>query len=241
MSSDNKKISEKETGLTILGVDTSQPFCSLTVLRAGKLIGETRLRSPLPYSSHLLPSIESLTTNLGLSMEDIDLFAVAAGPGSFTGIRIGMSSMMGLAAPDHKPVAGISTLRAMAWPYRGRTGLVAPLIQTAGDLLYAGLYRVENRRIQPVRKDRIESPLSFLESLAEGKHLFCGSGSEKYRNIICDALGDRASFHDTDPYLSSAVAFLGLQEYSDGLDLSPDKLRPNYVRPSDAEYKFLRR
>lgn len=230
---------KKEKDFTVLGVDTSQAFCSLTVVRAEKVIGETRLHSPLPYSSHLLPAIESLTANLGLGMEDIDLFAVAAGPGSFTGIRIGMSSMMGLAAPDHKPVAGISTLRAMAWQCRGRAGQVAPLIETAGDLLYAGLYRIGDSGVQPVRKDRIESPRSFLASLPEGEHLFCGSGSVKYENTIRDALGDRAAFRDTDPYLGTAVAFLGLQAYSDGRDLSPDKLRPNYLRPSDAEFKFL--
>jgi tRNA threonylcarbamoyladenosine biosynthesis protein TsaB len=226
--------------MTVLGVDTSQPFCSIAVLEDGCLIGETRLHSPLPFSSHLLPSIESLTANLGVDIKDIGLFAVAAGPGSFTGVRIGLSSVMGLAAPDQKPVAGISTLRAMAWAHRGQDILVAPLISTARGLLYAGLYGAGDERMQPVRKDRIETPRRFLDALPAGKVLFCGSGSDQYQDLIRDALGGRALFRQAGPYLAAAVAFLGLQDQRSGLDLSLEKLTPNYLRPSDAEFKFIR-
>jgi len=234
-----QKVQKKEKDPTVLGIDTSQPLCSLAVLKEGIIIGETRLQSALPYSSHLLPAVEALVFNLGLCMENIDLFAVASGPGSFTGIRIGMSSIMGLAAPDGRPVAGISTLRAIAWQCRSQGDWIAPLIPTARELLYAGLYGLRDGRMEPARKDRIESPQSFLESLPEGRIVFCGNGSEKFRDFFKDALNDRAAFCSADPYLGPAVTCLGIQDYFAGADLSLGALVPNNLRPSDAEYRFL--
>ena len=236
---DKRQAKEQEDLLTVLGVDTSQPFCSITVIRGGERVGEMKLHSPLPYARYLLPSVSHLLTTLDLTVKDIDLFAVATGPGSFTGIRIGISSIMGMAAPDGKPAAGISSLRALAWKSRRQGNLLIPLIPTARDLFYSGLYEHKKGDVRPLREDRMETIETLASSLPVENSIFCGVEVEKMEPILKKTFGHGTAICRSDPYLGNAVASLGLEDLTRGCDLSLDVLAPNYIRPSDAEYKFL--
>ena len=101
--------------MRILAIDVSALAASAALTQDGKLLGEFFLNVGLTHSVTLLPMAEALLKNTGLTMADVDLFAVSHGPGSFTGVRIGVSTVKGLAWAAEKPCVGVSTLEAMAW------------------------------------------------------------------------------------------------------------------------------
>src|SRR6476660_1065269 len=126
--------------MRILAADTSSQYGSVCVVEGQKLIGEVRLASSMQHSEHFFRSVEFLFQHISFQLADIDLFVAARGPGSFTGLRVGLAAMSGFAATHGKPAVGVSTLEALAW----RSGVVgkwiAPVIDARRGEVYGGLY-----------------------------------------------------------------------------------------------------
>ena len=149
--------------MLILAFESSARAASVALVEDGRLISQYSQCSGLTHSRTLLPMAEDMLKNAELSLDRVDLFAVAHGPGSFTGIRIGESTVKGLAWAADKPCVGVSTLEAMAWHALAAGGLVCPVMDARRSQVYNALFRVENGRPVRLCEDR---PIA-LSQLAE--------------------------------------------------------------------------
>src|SRR6201998_2058933 len=125
----------------VLALDTSSPSGSLAVLRGAKVVGVVSTATGEVYSSRMFRELEFLLGELSLHMEEFELFAVAAGPGSFTGLRVGLAAVKGWAEVDQKPIAAVSALEAVAVQARSNAALIIPVLDARRGQLYFGLYR----------------------------------------------------------------------------------------------------
>ena len=149
--------------MLILAFESSAKPASVALVRDGALVSQYSQCSALTHSRTLLPMAEDMLKNAELSLEDVDLIAVAHGPGSFTGIRIGVSTVKGLAWAADKPCVGVSTLEAMAWHGLCRGGYICPVMDARRQQVYNALFEIENGKPRRITEDR---PIA-LEALAE--------------------------------------------------------------------------
>jgi tRNA threonylcarbamoyladenosine biosynthesis protein TsaB len=219
-----------------LALDTSTLTQSLAIADGDAILGTLDLQRPRGraggHSRSLLSAVHGLADQCGLALEDIDLFVCGLGPGSFTGLRIGLSCLKGLALALTTPIAGLSSLEAMAMK-AGAPGLVVPILDARKKEVYAGAYRggmcaLSDRAIAP--SDLVQT----LETMArDGEPItFLGQGIGPYRAIF-EPHG-RLLGHLFDSPSASALALMAGALRQDDLS-DPAGLEPNYQRASDAE------
>jgi tRNA threonylcarbamoyladenosine biosynthesis protein TsaB len=183
------------------------------------------------YSERLFRSIEFLFLHLPFQLADIDVFAAARGPGSFTGLRVGLAAMEAFSAAHRRRGAGVSTLEALAWKTGLRDIMIAPTIDARRGDVYGGLYRrvadgVGGDRLVEDRPPVVLKPAQWFYALPQTPVVFCGDGAFRYRSWIEQRPEWR--IHAMDLYLASTVAELAAMP-----DSGP--LAPLYVRKTDAE------
>ena len=149
--------------MLILAFESSAKPASAALVKDGQLLSQYMQCSALTHSRTLLPMAEDMLKNAELKLSDIDLIAVAHGPGSFTGIRIGVSTVKGLAWAAEKPCVGVSTLEAMAWHGLAAGGYICPIMDARRSQVYNAIFKIENGRPVRMTEDR---PIA-LEELAE--------------------------------------------------------------------------
>ena len=149
--------------MLILAFESSAKPASAALVRDGQLLSQYMQCSALTHSRTLLPMAEDMLKNAELRLSDVDLIAVAHGPGSFTGIRIGVSTVKGLAWAAEKPCVGVSTLEAMAWHGLAVGGYICPVMDARRSQVYNALFKIENGRPVRMTEDR---PIA-LEELAK--------------------------------------------------------------------------
>ena len=147
-----------------LAFESSAKAASVALLRDGSLISQYSQCSGLTHSRTLLPMAEDLLKNAELKLSDVDLFAVAHGPGSFTGIRIGVSTVKGLAWACDKPCVGVSTLESMAWHGLSAGGLVCPVMDARRSQVYTALFEIRDGKPRRLTEDK---PISLEELAAQ--------------------------------------------------------------------------
>ena len=220
--------------MLILAFESSARAASVALVEDGRLISQYSQCSGLTHSRTLLPMAEDMLKNAELTLDKVDLFAVAHGPGSFTGIRIGVSTVKGLAWAADKPCVGVSTLEAMAWHGLAAGGLVCPVMDARRSQVYNALFRVENGR--PVR-------------LCEDRPIALSQLAEELRDLNAPAflIGDGAELAEKylrEQGLPCTVAPENLRWQSAwgvamaAMDKTPgnaDALLPVYLRLSQAE------
>jgi tRNA threonylcarbamoyladenosine biosynthesis protein TsaB len=211
--------------MRILAVDTSSERGSVCLAADGEIVGEVRLRSSVQHSDRLFRSIDFLFTYAPFTLHDIDLFVAARGPGSFTGLRVGLAAMEAFATAEQKPAAGVSTLEALAWRCKAEGVLLAPVIDARRSEIYSALYRCENNKLVEVRSPEVMRPSQWFSSLPAEPVLFCGDGAVRYREFITRV---EWSVRNVDLYLASALA-----ELAGSANREP--LSPLYVRRAEAE------
>ena len=150
--------------MLILAFESSARPASAALVRDGRLLAQSLQCSALTHSRTLLPMAEDLLKNTGVKLEELDAIAVAHGPGSFTGIRIGVSTVKGLAWACDKPCVGVSTLESMAWHGLAAGGLVCPVMDARRSQVYNALFEIRDGAPQRLTEDR---PLSLEELAAE--------------------------------------------------------------------------
>jgi tRNA threonylcarbamoyladenosine biosynthesis protein TsaB len=153
----------------ILALDTASPSGSIAVLRGEKVIGEVATKSGETYSSRMFRQLAFLLGELEISPDAFDLFAVNAGPGSFTGLRVGLTAAKGWAEMYGKPVVPVSGLQAVAEQSR-RDGLIVPLLDARRGEIYFGFYERNAAGLARREEDQVGSPEEFLSALAEEKN-----------------------------------------------------------------------
>ena len=172
--------------MKILAVDTSASPVSAALVDSGRLMGEFFLNTKTTHSQTLMPIIESLLKTTGTDIKDIDVFAVNSGPGSFTGVRIGVASVKGLTMPLNKPCAGVSTLESMAYCMPYESGIICAVMDARCAQVYNALFEMENgipKRITPDRALSIEELKQELQKYNEKIYLV-GDGSEICRKAF---------------------------------------------------------
>jgi tRNA threonylcarbamoyladenosine biosynthesis protein TsaB len=225
--------------MLILAVDTTTPSGAVAILDETRLMAEIAVESTSTHSSRLLASIDLLLGALRLGITDIGGFAVAPGPGSFTGIRIGLSTVKSFAFASGKPVAPVSSLLALAWKLRdSQNKLVCPMLDAKKGEIYAALYEVEGGRMKEGLAQGAYSPGDFLSRLPAHRNiLFIGNGAELYRPKIQAHLKDKARFSSRSGFIAYEVGRLGGELFKAKKSVSSDRLEPLYFRISQAEEK----
>jgi len=233
--------------LLIMGLDTSTRVCSVALLNDGELVGEYTQNVKKTHSQRLLPLISCLLDDTGTDRKDLDAVAVAVGPGSFTGLRIGIATARALAQGLGLQAVGVSTLRALAENLSGHRILVCPMLDARRDQVYAALYRPYDAPAAAGNTDfetlLAPTALSIHELVARlrlsgGRVCFPGDGQARYLDLLHEEIGNRYTAIPSALALNraSSVATCAARK----LGASPGQysfldLRPEYLRVPEAE------
>jgi tRNA threonylcarbamoyladenosine biosynthesis protein TsaB len=215
--------------MLVLALDTTTRSGSCAVVRDGVVIREQRSDADRPHATRLPADLMMLLAQCDLHLRDIDAFAVATGPGSFTGLRIGIATMQGLAFASGQPLLGVSTLDALAVMAGG--GQVATWVDAWRGEVYAAVYKAGVATAEPV----VAHPAVLLRELS-GPTTFIGDGAESYRALIAEDGAGHFRVHESPhPALAGTIGRLaGTRAHAGDLP-DPDAIRPIYVRRPDVE------
>lgn len=222
----------------ILAVDTTTPTGSVALLRNTSLIAEFNQDSAATFSERLLPAVQFVLKSCGMTIQDLHGFAVAVGPGSFTGIRIGLSTIKSFAYASGKPVAPVSTLTALARKLIHSRGLICPLIDARKKEIYAALFESRQGILKEIIPQGAYSPDVFFSRLPSHRIIrFIGNGRDVFGTTIKDYFRDKARFSKRSPYIAFEVGLTGydLLKRNKGKDFQ--EIEPLYLRKSQAEEK----
>lgn len=229
--------------MKILSLDSTAIVSTVAVCEDERLLAQLTLNNGNTHSETLLPMIESSLKLLKLNIDDIDLFACSAGPGSFTGVRIGVATIKGLAFGKGKPCVGVSSLEALAYNLLGNDGLICPVMNARRSQLYNALFICEGGKLRRICEDRLISVFDLEEELAgyTGIPIYlCGDGYD----IAKDAL-TKISTQSTptlQQYQSAySVALCAYEAAKHELLTTDRELSPTYLRASQAERERLER
>lgn len=221
--------------MLILALESSALTASAAICDGERLLGEYTVNNGNTHSETLLPMAESLLRDLRISISEIDLFAVSVGPGSFTGIRIGVSTLKGLAFGTKKPCVGVSTLEAMAYNLYIPNGLICPVMNARRKQVYTALFRESNGKMERLMPDSaisVEELDQILATYQEPVYLV-GDGYDLAVENLTHPLG---STPERLRYQSAAsIAKAAYIAYSEGSYVSDNDIKPIYLRPCQAE------
>ncbi|MFO7840044.1 MAG: tRNA (adenosine(37)-N6)-threonylcarbamoyltransferase complex dimerization subunit type 1 TsaB [Desulfosalsimonadaceae bacterium] len=226
--------------MKMLAVDTATRICSAAVVENGGLLAEFTLNHGHTHTTRLMPVICSVLEQARLAIRELDGLAVTIGPGSFTGLRIGLSTVKGLGLATGLPVAGISTLDCLAGRFAFVSTLICPMIDARKDEVYASLYVRQEESLKEVCPARAVSPAEVLQWVNK-PCLFVGNGARLYRNLIKETAGRLAVFppEEQNHVQAATVGLLGQRLLASGRQTPLSCLVPWYIRQSDAERKFV--
>ena len=228
--------------MLILALDSSASPASAALLEDGKILSEFYINTKQTHSQTLMPMAEAVLRLSAKTLDDVDCLAVSAGPGSFTGVRIGVSCVKGLAMARNIPCAGVSTLRAMAENARGMDGIVCAVMDARCGQVYNALFRVENGEIERLCADRA-LPISelYAECKAYGdKLLLVGDGAALCHKTF-SAFGARLLQPQQQFQRASGVALAAQEQLCAGQTVTPDALMPIYLRLPQAERELKKK
>ena len=226
--------------MKILAIETSTMLGGIAIMGESEgLIFESRLNVKTAHSERLMTEIDHALKQGGMNISEIDVFGIAIGPGSFTGLRIGLSTVKGFSYATGKPVVSVPTLEAFAWNFPYSPYPVCTMFDARKKEVYAAVFRWGEVGFERIVDETSVKVSEMVKSL-EGQVLFAGEGALLYREVITDILGDRAIFpplHHMVPSPSN-VAHLGLKKALRGEFSEPVGLVPLYLRKSEAELKI---
>jgi tRNA threonylcarbamoyladenosine biosynthesis protein TsaB len=226
----------------VLALDSTTSGGSCALAREGVVLREQAGNPAMTQAARLPADLMALLDAEGMTLADIDIYAVVTGPGSFTGLRVGIATMQGLAFAAERPLVGISGFDALAdigarqlgagLGPRSAAGRVATWVDAWRGEVYAALYE-DGHEIEP---PSVEPPSVLLQRLAAQPPLFIGDAAAIYAEAIRAAVGDeRAIAEPAAPLLAGTVAMLAAGAARHGHQPPPDAIRPLYVRRPDAE------
>lgn len=226
--------------MKIAAFDTSANSGSIALLEDSRLISELTIADVGTHSQWLMRSFDALLERAGCSIEEVGLLAVAAGPGSFTGLRIGLSAVKGLAWAMNRNVVAVSTLNALALNLRYSRFPVCPVLDARKGEVYAALYNCEGARPVELLKECVCAPDAlFLRIKAAGLStpvIFLGNGLKVYEQAIRDNVAQ--AIIAPEPLMYVKASNVGLLAFEDiAVAMKPIHLTPVYLRRSEAELK----
>ncbi len=227
--------------MKILAFDTSSTSGSIALLDGGRLVAEWTVGDVGTHADWLMKAIDTLLQSASCRINEIDLFAAGAGPGSFTGLRVGISTVKGLAWTLKKNVAGVSTLESLAFNIRHSNALVCPVLDARKGELYTALYSFNGGNTETILKESALTPQNLFEIISvEGKGratVFLGAGLNAYSGLIKNNVKGAVFAPEPLWHLrASNIALIALYKHSMGIFASPEKLSPVYLRKSEVEF-----
>lgn len=224
--------------MKILAVDTSATAASVAVAEENKLIGEFSINTALTHSQTLMPMVDELLKNTGLSVNDIDAVAVNSGPGSFTGVRIGVAAVKGIAFPKNLPCVSVSTLESMAYNMLCNDCVVCSVMDARCSQVYNALFRVSGYYVTRMTDDRALSLTDLkleLQNIRE-KVVLVGDGAVLFSEFLNSELENvmLAPFNNR-IQTASSVVYAAFEKINNGETLTSDELMPVYLRLPQAQ------
>ena len=218
--------------MLVFGIDTCSGAATSAIYDGERLLAQTVINHKKTHSQKIMPQVDNLFSLSELSVSDIDVFAAAVGPGSFTGVRIGVATIKGMAQALSKPCISVSTLEALAYPLSSFDGLVCPILDARRGQVYNALFE-NGQRICP---DRALALSELLDEINGKKVIFLGDGIFPYRDEILSVMPD-AKFAPKviAMNLAGSVCEVAYEKYLKGEAISANELVPSYVRLSQAE------
>lgn len=224
--------------MKILGIESSSLVASAAVVTDDELTAEYTVNFKKTHSQTLLPMIDEIVRMLELDLGTIDAIAVAGGPGSFTGLRIGSATAKGLGLAVKKPLIHVPTVDAMAYNLWGSDGLVCPIMDARRSQVYTGLYHMRHgiQVVKPQCAMAMEELIQCLEDIGEPV-IFLGDGVPVNREMIEERMRVPYEFAPSshNRQRAAAVAALGMEYYKKGVTVDAAEFVPDYLRKSQAE------
>lgn len=231
--------------MKIIAIDASGIAGSVAYMKDGELVGEYYICHKLTHSETIMPMLEHLKELIGIELEEIDAIAVTSGPGSFTGIRIGVATAKAMALALNVPVIGVPTLDVIAHNIVYTEDLICPIMDARRNQVYTSIYKWNDEVLERINEHEaidMGELLSKFDHL-EGNVIFIGDGIEGFRGQITDKLGDRAKFAPSFLKMqrASTLGHIACIEYEKGHVEDADLFAPIYLRKSQAERELEER
>jgi len=215
---------------TLLALDTTAEFGSIALIADDRLLEELPLHSPEGFAHILFPQIGRLLERHSIPVQSVDCFASASGPGSFTGVRVGLTAVKGLAETADKPVVAVSNLKALA--YFGQGQRRAALLDARRGEVFAAVFDQNLREVLPERVMRFPQ---WIDSLPAGDIEFITPAPSLFAEPLANSRFSSALIREAPRALAGAIGRIAADEYALGLAQDPAVVDANYVRRSDAE------
>ena len=224
--------------MLIFGIDTCCNAATAALLEDDRLVAQTVINSGKTHSQKMMPQIEQMFRQAEKEVSDVDCFAAAVGPGSFTGVRIGVATVKAFAQATKKQCVAVSTLQGLAHNLSVFDGVICPILDARREQVYNALFR-GGKTMERLCEDRALAMENLLEELKEETLpiLFCGDGVPVFREKITEVLGEKAMFAPVmqNMNLGASIAEIGLAMAKKGETIPYGELVPQYVRLSQAE------
>lgn len=226
--------------MNVLAIDTSNQIMGVAILKDNIVVGEIVTNLTKNHSVRLMPAIVQLMNDISIKPEQLDEIVVAKGPGSFTGVRIGLATAKAMAWSLAIPIKGVSSLEALAYQGSFFTSYICSFFDARRGMVYTGLYQWNHDQIELIDEE-VNLPMDqWLDRLAKEKKpvLFLSQDIELYRSMIMEKLGDLATIPDTVFHIAkpSHLALAGRGKNAD----NTHDLKPNYLRLVEAEANWLK-
>ena len=225
--------------MKILALDSSGLVASVAVVEDNQLLAEYTVNYKKTHSQTLLPMLDEIAKMIELDLETIDAIAVAAGPGSFTGLRIGSATAKGLGLALKKPLIPVPTVDALAYNLYDSTGMICPMMDARRKQVYTGIYRFADHELVTVSRQKaiaVEELIRELNALGEAV-IFLGDGVTVYQEMLKENMQVPYSFAPAhlSKQRAGAVGALGEKYYREGKTVTAAEHQPEYLRVSQAE------
>lgn len=226
--------------MNIIAIDSSGLVATVAVATEDTIIAEYTVNHKKTHSQTLLPMLDEVTKMIGLELDTVDAIAVAAGPGSFTGLRIGSATAKGLGLALKKPIIEVPTVDALAMNMWGTTDVICPIMDARRSQVYTGIYEFDASGELNVLREKFAEDIDIVVSMINdiGRSVtFLGDGVPVYRDKIENAIKVPCRF--APPHMNrqraGALAVLACRYYKDGRTVSAADHKPDYLRVSQAE------
>ena len=227
--------------MRILGIDTSSPTGSVALVDNDDVISESLLNSSKNYSDKLLIEVDAILNSSKTKLNQIDGFVITTGPGSFTGLRVGMSLLKGLILATQKPFASVNTLDAYAETVQPGPYAICPVLDARKKEVYTALYNSKNGLCVRETPDQAITPMELCDQIKKPT-AFVGNGLVAYRELLSSRL--RKKYMHNVPIKKLTVAasavLIASRDFKKNLQNNLDSLTINYIRPSEAELNYNR-
>ncbi|MCJ7497506.1 MAG: tRNA (adenosine(37)-N6)-threonylcarbamoyltransferase complex dimerization subunit type 1 TsaB [candidate division Zixibacteria bacterium] len=225
--------------MKILGIDTATQVLALGIIEEDKILSELRFNAGQTHAQILLPNIQSILKDTALELEDLDGIALSIGPGSFTGLRIGLATAKGLCFASGKPLLSVPTLDGLVYFNRSLPYPLVPVLDAKKNEVYSAVYNTREGVLERISDYWVLSVEKLVAKIPE-EVIFLGLGLEVFRERLKELCGEKAHFLEGERNLpsGSSIAFLGLEKFKRSEFEDLEKAEPLYLRSSEAELKF---